>query len=48
MKIKLVVTILLLVFVAASLVALFMKGGGGESDVERAGERLPVAEQRPN
>ncbi len=38
MKIKLIVTILLLVFVAASLVALFMKSGGGESDMEGAAE----------
>jgi len=36
-KIKLIVTILLLVFVAASLVALFMKGSG-ESDAERVTE----------
>ena len=35
MKIKLIVTILLLVFVAASLVAVFMRGGS-ESDVEQA------------
>ena len=38
MKIKLIVTILLLVFVAASLVALLTKGGGGESDLEMAAE----------
>ena len=37
MKIKLVITILLLVFVAASLVAVFMKGRG-ESKVEEAAE----------
>lgn len=37
MKIKLVITILLLVFVAASLVAVFMKGSG-ESKVEKADE----------
>ena len=37
MKIKLIVTILLLIFVAASLAALFMKGGG-ESDAERVTE----------
>ena len=36
MKAKLIVTILLLVFVAASLVALFLKGTGGEPEVERA------------
>ena len=45
MKIKLIVTILLLVFVAASLVALFMKGSG-EQDLERtvelAGENKAV------
>lgn len=38
MKIKLVVTILLLVFVAASLVALFLKGDGTESDAENVVE----------
>ena len=37
MKIKLIVTILLLVFVAASLVAVFMKNSG-ESDGEKAAE----------
>ncbi len=37
MKIKLIITILLLVFVAASLVAVFMKNSG-ESDAERAAE----------
>lgn len=34
MKIRHIVTILLLVFVAASLVALFMKGTGSESEIE--------------
>ncbi len=38
MKIRLIVTILLLVFVAASLVALFMKGTGGEPDLEMVTE----------
>ena len=41
MKIKLIVTILLLVFVAASLVALFIKGSG-ESDMGRADELAGV------
>ena len=51
MKIKLIVTILLLVFVAASLAALFIKGNGGpesvkdaslaaETDSEAAGTRI--------
>ena len=38
MKIRLIVTILLLVFVAASLVALFIKGTGEEPDLEMATE----------
>ncbi len=43
MKIKLIITILLLVFVAASLVAVFMKNSG-ESDAERAAELAAEAE----
>jgi hypothetical protein len=36
MKIKLIVTVILLVFVAASVAALFLKGSGGEPDVNTA------------